>query len=1444
MKKLAALFVLLAALWTGLAALRSSEASADEAETSVLGDLISRILSTPGSRVQVGAVDGALSSDATIRNVTISDKDGAWLKLDKARLVWTRTALFTGKLSVDTLEIGKLEILRRPTPSDETPPPAADAQAEPGKAEPAKPAPLLPELPVRVEIRAFSLAELALGEPLVGEAARLSAKGKAKLGPPAEGLDAAFETRRLDRPGAIDLRLLFVPSGEKLTLKLNVDEPEGGLIARLANLPGLPPVALDVAGDGKLDAFAAKIQLAAGATIGANGDVTLTREAGGRRLNVDLSSRVEGLLPAAAQPLFAGGALTQGAVHLRDDGATAFDHLGVESDVARLEIDGAVDAAKVADLRVTGRALEPKTNAARADVKIEKLVFDTTMKGPVAAPTLVAALDLKRARTTDGVVETATARIDVAPVPAPAGAKSAGKPDARPSFDLTLRADMDGLKLADPSFARAVGDRAHVEAAARIAPDGVANVSTFKIDSPALDAQFAGRVGAKEVNGRLDLVLADLSRFADVAKMKLAGEARGGVDLSGDPSRRLDSRVHLLLSRFATGIAPLDRLTGDKVTLDGVIGKLASGGFAFQNLIAKAASLDARLDGQIDPRQALVDVAAAVTDLHRFDARLTGRADLVGKITGSLDKPDATAVVSIPQGTAVGRPIRDLKLTVQGVDLARAPQVDLTLDGAVAGKPARGGAKLSKTGEILRVENLDVTIGSVQAKGAFASQSGGFDGQIALKARDLDDVSALALTPLGGDLDAAVALRQDNGQTITVKATSQRLRADKIALDGLLADLVIRDAFRKPVVSGAARLARASQGAKDLASDIRFNAAPDGAMTLAGRAQGFDIAAAGRLVEGAQATRLDLSKLEARKGRDRIALAQPGAVILSDGRVDLERIVLALGAGRLSLSGRVSPTLDLAADARAVPLSIAEIAAPGLGLQGTLDARAQIAGTPAAPQGDWRVAIKGLSAPATRSNGLPPLQIDASGRLGGGRTTLDATLAAPRIGPIRATGSVPIDGEGALDLRVAGKLDLALANNQLGASGRRVAGFADIDARVAGPTSKPQVQGGATLNGVSFADADSGMKLTDLRGRIAGGVDELRLEGVSGKTPNGGVVGVSGKIGLTGGMPAAIKVTAQNAQLMDSAIASAVADVALDVTGPLAGGALVAGRIAFTRLDVTIPERMPGSSRPLDKVRHLNTPPQIGKIVAREAKAAKAAKKAAPDMRLDLRISAPNRVFVRGRGVDAELGGELTIKGAASSPAIVGGFELRRGKFSIGGRRLDFTRGRVVFTGTLEPQLDFLATQQASDALIQASLSGSAAEPDFKFFSDPDLPQDEVLARLLFGKSSGGLTAGQGLQLALIAAQFAGGGDAGALDNMRRQLGLDSLDVGVGADGGLGVGANRAINDRISVGAKAGAKPADTGVSVDVDLTRKLRLKGEATMDGNTGVGLGFEMEY
>ena len=103
----AAIAVLLLALaWLG----DSATGEAAEGETTILGDLLSRALSTPTSRVSIGAVDGALSSDATIRDVAIADRNGVWLRLDQARLIWRRTALLSRRLEIDRLEIGRLEV--------------------------------------------------------------------------------------------------------------------------------------------------------------------------------------------------------------------------------------------------------------------------------------------------------------------------------------------------------------------------------------------------------------------------------------------------------------------------------------------------------------------------------------------------------------------------------------------------------------------------------------------------------------------------------------------------------------------------------------------------------------------------------------------------------------------------------------------------------------------------------------------------------------------------------------------------------------------------------------------------------------------------------------------------------------------------------------------------------------------------------------------------------------------------------------------------------------------------------------------------------------------------------------------------------------------------------------------------------------------------------------
>jgi len=302
---------------------------AEDADKSVLGGLLSKALSTPASRVSIGAVDGALSSDAVIRDVAVSDRAGVWLKLDRARIVWRRLALLSGRLEVDTLEIGRLEVLRRPLPG----PTPAEAKPD-GK--------LLPDLPVKVEVKGFTLAELVLGEGVAGQPARLSAKGRAKLGAASEGLDLRAEAKRLDAAGFFALTLAYVPNGDQLDLKANLMEEAGGLLSKAASIPGTPPISFDLDGTGTLDAWNARLDFTAGPDIGAKGGARISRIGAERRLSLDLAARIEGLVPGPAASVFAGTTKLEGGFGFADSGAFRIDRLELASRTARLSASGGI----------------------------------------------------------------------------------------------------------------------------------------------------------------------------------------------------------------------------------------------------------------------------------------------------------------------------------------------------------------------------------------------------------------------------------------------------------------------------------------------------------------------------------------------------------------------------------------------------------------------------------------------------------------------------------------------------------------------------------------------------------------------------------------------------------------------------------------------------------------------------------------------------------------------------------------------------------------------------------------------------------------------------------------------------------------------------------------------------------------------------------------------
>jgi translocation and assembly module TamB len=1422
----AASFLALGVLW-----MASGSPSRAQSDQSALAGLISRLLSTPSTQVTIGGIDGALSSNAIIKDVRIADRDGVWLTLDRARLVWTRTALLRGRLEVNELQVDHLQISRKPVSTEEEKAAVSDE-------------PLLPELPVKVVVEKFALQELTLGEPVIGTPARLSAEGSADIGDPAEGLKLNFAAQRLDAAGRLAINLNYLPQTNRLSLDLTHQEPEGGIAARLLNLPGLPPVDLKVAGEGPLSNFAARLDFAAGPTIGAAGTTTVRRDGAAYQVAANLDARIEGLLPAPVSPVFSGVTKLVGNVTVGDDGALRFQPVRITSNVASFDLEGTVSAGQALDLTLQARALPTDGTTTRAgDAEIRRLAFDGTVQGTLTAPRINGSLDAAGVRLPQGVLDALTARVTMNPV------NDAALPD-RFSFAVDARAS--GIQPADKALARALGPTLTLTTSGTLDRDGVANVENARLETSTAQAGFTGRVGATVLDGNLQAQIPALAPFSGITGRTLRGSASVTAALTGNPRRSdIAANVNAQLRELATGTPALDGLFGRSVTANGIMRRVP-GGFAFENFRLEGAHLNARIDGRATQSAAALGLDVTIDELRHVDPRITaGRANVAARLSGSLERPDVTATATLTDVRALNRPIPRLVLAVDAKDVTGALDANVTLEGRVDDKPATGSLHLSKpTDGGWLLDRLDIDIGSVAMNGNLRLGADNLaQGQISLSARNLDDLTPLVLTKLDGEADAEISLSAENGrQNVSVVANGSRVSAADVAVRDFVVRLSVLDLYARPVIDGNIQADALTAGGQTFRT-VRLTAegTPNASrITASAVGQGFDLDAQGTVVPG-DAIRIDLASFNARRGNRRLALAQPASISLQNGVATISNLVIAADQGRIGVSGNVGNRFDLAVDLRNLPLQVAEIAVPNLGLAGSVNGNATIKGEASNLSGTYDLRVTGLATAQTRQAGLPPLNINAEGQIANQRATVDANVVAGRFGTMRITGSAPLDAAGELALRVSGRTDLAVANAFLSTGGQRVTGAANIDLSIGGAIADPQIQGSVVLSGGSFVDSLQGIQLSNINGRFAARGQAVTIESLSASTRNGGSLAVRGQVTIdpAAGMPADIRITGSRAQLVSNETVDATADLNLALSGPLLSRPRVAGSVNIITMNVSVPDRLPTTLRPLPGTKHVQpTPAAAARLALARRQQASASRGPRFNAELDLTITAQNRIFVRGRGINAELGGDLRLQGTSSDPIAIGAFELRRGRLDLIGKRIDFVRGRLDFTGDLTPSLDFLAETQAGDVTARIAVTGPASRPDFSFSSSPDLPQDEILSRVLFQRPSGGLSAGQALQLAQTVAQLSGGTGSDAFEALRRSLGVDGLDINFGASGDPTVGVSRYISDNVRVGVRAGARPEDSGVTVDVDLTRRLKAQGAVEAGGGTSVGLGFEMEY
>ena len=355
-------------------------------------------------------------------------------------------------------------------------------------------------------------------------------------------------------------------------------------------------------------------------------------------------------------------------------------------------------------------------------------------------------------------------------------------------------------------------------------------------------------------------------------------------------------------------------------------------------------------------------------------------------------------------------------------------------------------------------------------------------------------------------------------------------------------------------------------------------------------------------------------------------------------------------------------------------------------------------------------------------------------------------------------------------------------------------GPVNIGARATGTLANPRIDGTVASDDLTVQSGLTGTRIENVnaRGRFAG--SRLELTRFAGTTRGGGTVTGSGIVDLaqmsaTRGPRIDLRAAVRDARLLNANGLDAT------ITGPLrivsnGLGGTIAGRVQIDRASWALGTAAEDVALPSISTREINREDGRTRTLASAQDAA---------WRYLVNAKAPSRVAVRGMGLDSEWGVDLALRGTVDDPRIGGSAQLVRGDYTFAGTRFELTRGRIQFdqNAPIDPRLDILAEASRSGTNVDIAITGNAQTPNIAFSSDPPLPDEEILSRLLFGGSVTSLSATDAVQLAAaITALQGGGGGLDPIGSLRRSIGLDQLRI-VSADPLIGRGTGVAVGKNI-----------------------------------------------
>lgn len=1293
----------------------------------VVADQVAGYQTETGLSIAIGRIEGDLFGKAQLYDLEVRDPKGAFITIPEVTLDWRPIAWLWNGLDIREIIARRGRMERRPELLEGDPD-----------------APILPDFDIRIDRLEIDNLTIAAGVA-TDEAQRVNLIGKADI----RTGRALVEARgRLGDRDRIALLLDVEPDRDKFDLALDYLAPAGGVIAGLAGTS--EGYQAKIAGDGSWRSWLGHALVL---RLPAAGDTAKERVAAFELANVKGTYSLIGQLFPGLEPGTLLGRLAGSTVSLFARGTfedNTFDgNLRTITDRIEARGEGAIDLgeSRFEDFDLAARLRDPE---AFADGVLSE---DTRLTGVLDGTFGDLALDHELT-----IARLETAIFEASDISQSGTAKYDGRTFSVP-LSITLAQLVTGSEYADPSLKNGTLSGLLTYRDTQLAIDeGVARFPDAAADFALRGDTATGTFG---VAGPVTVRGVDVGGFGTLSA-QAALVARFGTSIPWNVEARLIGKLADVRNQTVADIA------GNTLDFRANMELAANQPINLRNVVLDSERLDARFNSRVIPGSGGTRTTLAGTGEHvrygsfTFDAELTGAG------------PRATLVLASPYPTAG---LKDVRVTLAPSDPGFA--IDVAGQSMLGEFNGALGLELPPDAPT-RIDVTRLTVHRTQVSGELTLSNEVLSGMLAVEGGGLN-----------GSLTLMRAGKDAQGFELSLKARRAAFGgATPITLGN--ADIFAAGNFGDPGSEIFADIAGTGLEYGDLrvANFAAKAAIQDGEGTVRGtlagrRADRFLV----KFDADLKPRRIELLARGSYGGR---SITMPRRAILTarkQGGYDLAPAQISYARGYAIVEGVVGgDATDLEFKLANMPLRLADLAGSDLALGGLISGIVNYqVGASGTPSGDARIKIDNF----TRSGLLlssQPIDISAVIDLSPERLTAAAALANDGRKLGRVDARITRLGPGS-DLRrriMRGRLNAKLTfDGAAEALWRLMAietfdltGPVAVDATATGTLENPRLGGTLSSDRLRLQSAVTGSDISGIaaRGRFAG--SKLQLTRFSGSTDGGGTITGSGSIDLariseTRGPGIDLRAAVRNSRILNAAGLDAT------LTGPLrivsnGVGGTIAGRVTIDRASWRLGRAEQDLSLPRIRTTEIN---RLDSANQGERNVNKG------EWRYAVTAKSQRGIAVNGLGLSSQWGANIVLTGTVNDPRLSGNAFLDRGTYTFAGSRFNLTRGRITFNPNepINPQLDIAAQTSRGGTNVQVAITGNSDRPSVTLSSNPALPEEEILAQLLFGGSVTNLSATDAAQLAAALSALQGGKGIDPIGDLRRQIGLDQLRI-VAAD--------------------------------------------------------------